>query len=153
MDAERIGCLGHSLGGHSAMFTAAFDQRLKAIVSSCGFTRFHKDDLPSWTGPRYMPRIASVYGNDADRLPLDFTEIVASFAPRAFLACAAQRDDDFDVSGVRDAIASAATAYKLHDRPERLQALYPDSGHAFPKHSRQAAYEFLDGMLRKPPKP
>jgi dienelactone hydrolase len=153
VDAERIGCLGHSLGGHSAMFTAAFDQRLKAVVSSCGFTRFHKDDVPSWTGPRYMPRIASVYLNDPDRLPFDFTEIVASFAPRAFLACAAQRDDDFDVSGVRDAIASAATVYKLHDRPERLRALYPDSGHAFPKDARQAAYEFFDIMLKKSDEP
>jgi hypothetical protein len=38
-----------------------------------------------------MPRIASVYRNDPDRVPFDFTEIVASFAPRAFLACAARR--------------------------------------------------------------
>ena len=25
VDAERIGCIGHSLGGHNTMFTAVFD--------------------------------------------------------------------------------------------------------------------------------
>ncbi len=42
VDPERIGCIGHSLGGHNTMFTAVFDTRVKALVSSCGFTRFHK---------------------------------------------------------------------------------------------------------------
>src|SRR5438445_8708614 len=34
VDGERIGVIGHSLGGHNAMFTAAFDTRIKAIVSN-----------------------------------------------------------------------------------------------------------------------
>src|SRR5712691_580041 len=42
VDPERIGVIGHSLGGHNAMFTAAFDERLKVIVSNCGFTSFPK---------------------------------------------------------------------------------------------------------------
>src|SRR5690606_3682235 len=36
VDPERIGVLGHSLGGHNSMFIGAFDTRLKVIVSSCG---------------------------------------------------------------------------------------------------------------------
>ena len=32
-----------------------------------------------------MPLIASAYQNNPDRVPFDFTEIVASFAPRPFL--------------------------------------------------------------------
>ena len=47
VDGSRIGVIGHSLGGHNAMFTAPFEPRLKAIVSNCGFCRFHKDDVPS----------------------------------------------------------------------------------------------------------
>ena len=148
VDGERIGVIGHSLGGHNAMFTAAFDLRLKVIVSSCGFSRFHKDDVPSWTGPRYMPRIASIYKNNADRLPFDFSEIVAAFAPRAFLASAATGDRDFDVSGVRDVIQSAASIYKLLGRPDALQAIYPESKHDFPPAARRRAYEFLDTHLR-----
>jgi hypothetical protein len=145
---ERIGCIGHSLGGHNGRFTAAFDRRLRVIVSSCGFTRFHKDDLPSWTGPRYMPRIATLYGNSADRVPFDFTEIVGTFAPRPFLACAALRDHDFDVGGVRDALASAGRVYELYGKRAHLQGYHPDSKHDFPADARKVAYEFLDRHLR-----
>ena len=41
VDAGRIGAIGHSLGGHNAMFLAALDERVKATVSSCGWDPFH----------------------------------------------------------------------------------------------------------------
>ena len=148
VDGDRIGVIGHSLGGHNAMFTAAIEPRIKVIVSSCGFTRFHKDDLPSWTGPRYMPRIAAIYGNDANRMPFDFTEVVASFAPRPFLAIAASDDSDFNVDGVRDVIRSARTIYRLHGRAQHLQVEVPNGPHDFPADARRQAYEFLDQHLR-----
>jgi dienelactone hydrolase len=148
VDAERIGVIGHSLGGHNAMFTAVFEPRLRVIVSSCGFTNLRKDDLPSWTGPVYMPRIATEFGNDVERLPFDFTEIVASFAPRPFLAVAATDDHDFDVGGVRDVIESAAAIYRLFGKADHLQAVYPDSPHDFPADARQMAYSFLDRHLK-----
>src|SRR5262249_58178263 len=64
VDPERIGCIGHSLGGHNTMFTAAFDTRIKACVSNAGFTSFpkyFKGDLKGWTSDRYMPLIATKY--------------------------------------------------------------------------------------------
>ena len=148
VDATRIGVIGHSLGGHNAMFTAAFEPRLKVIVSSCGFTTFQKDDVPSWTGPRYMPRIATVFKNDANRVPFDFNEIVTTFAPRPFLACAATGDRDFDVTGVQDVIKSARPIYELLGQDAHLQAIYPESPHDFSPTARQAAFEFLDQHLR-----
>ena len=63
VDGERIGCIGHSLGGHNTMFVAAFDPRIEAAVSCCGFTSFpkyYKGDLTGWSSDKYMPRIASV---------------------------------------------------------------------------------------------
>ena len=148
VDAARIGVIGHSLGGHNAMFTAVFEPRLRVIVSNCGFTTFRKDDLPSWTGPRYMPRIKAEFGNDVARMPFDFTEVVAAFAPRAFLACAAEKDDDFDVSGVRDVMAAVRGVYELHGATGKLEAYYPQAPHSFPEDARKVAYEFLDRHLR-----
>ena len=148
VDTKRIGVIGHSLGGHNGMFTAVFEPRIKVIVSSCGFTTFRKDDMPSWTGPRYMPRITSQFGNDAKKVPFDFQEIVASFAPRPFLACAAEKDHDFDVSGVRDVMAAARPIYKLHSAEDRLAAYYPPGKHAFPADARKTAYAFLDRFLK-----
>lgn len=40
VDKKRIGVIGHSLGGHNALFVAAFDPRIKVVVSSCGWTLF-----------------------------------------------------------------------------------------------------------------
>ena len=36
VDPERLGVLGHSLGGHNSLFVAAFDPRIKCVVSNCG---------------------------------------------------------------------------------------------------------------------
>lgn len=148
VDGERIGVIGHSLGGHNAMFTAAFEPRLKVIVSSCGFTRFHRDDMPSWTGPRYMPLITKDFKNDANLVPFDFTEIIGTFAPRPFLACAATKDHDFDVTGVREAMASARPIYELYGKKENLQAYYPEAKHDFPADARKVAYDFLETHLK-----
>lgn len=153
VDAERIGCIGHSLGGHNTMFTAVFEPRIKAMVSNCGFTRFHKyyeGRLAGWTSSRYMPKIAQVYNNSPDAVPFDFPEIVAAFAPRPFLASSPVGDGNFEVSGVRDSIASALPIYQLHGAAERLQANYPNCGHDFPADVREVAYSFLDKYLRAP---
>lgn len=151
VDAERIGCIGHSLGGHNTMFTAVFEPRIKALVSNCGFTRFHKyyeGRLAGWTSSRYMPKIAQVYHNNPDEVPFDFPEIIACFAPRPFLASSPIGDGNFEVSGVRDSITSAMPIYALHGVADRLQANYPDCGHDFPIDVREVAYNFLDRYLR-----
>jgi predicted dienelactone hydrolase len=152
VDGDRIGVIGHSLGGHNAMFTAAFDERLRVIVSCCGFCSFHKyykGNLKGWTSDRYMPRIASEFGNDPKKMPFDFTDVVISFAPRAFLAVAPVRDDNFEVSGVKDVIAAAEPVYRGLMAEGNLKAIYPDAGHDFPAESRKTAYEFIDTHLKR----
>ena len=154
VDGERIGCIGHSLGGHNTMFTAVFEPRIKVMVSNCGFTRFHKyykGRLAGWTSKRYMPLIASRYGNDPDRVPFDFTEIVGSFAPRPFLASSPVRDGNFEVSGVKETMIVAKPIYKLYGKQANLQANHPDCGHDFPPEARKVAYEFFDRHLQHTP--
>ena len=73
VDPRRIGVIGHSLGGHNAIFTALFDLRIKAIVTSCGFTALADDDLASWTGPRYMPRLRRRWRDSNRRCRLSST--------------------------------------------------------------------------------
>ncbi len=151
VDGERIGCIGHSLGGHNTMFTAAFDSRIKALVSNCGFTSFPKyygGNLKGWTSDRYMPRIAGVFDLKAEKVPFDFPEVVAAFAPRAFLASAPVRDDNFEVSGVKDCIAAAKPVYELLGAKDKLAANYPDCAHDFPPEARRVAYEWLDRWLK-----
>jgi acetyl esterase/lipase len=150
VDAGRIGCIGHSLGGHNTMFTGVFDTRIKAMVSNCGFTSFPKyyqGNLKGWTSARYMPRIASKYDLKPEKVPFDFPEVVAALAPRAFLACAPLHDDNFDVGGVKDCIAAAGPVYALLGAKDRLEAYYPDCKHEFPLVVREQVYLWLDEQL------
>ncbi|HEV8608412.1 MAG TPA: alpha/beta fold hydrolase [Tepidisphaeraceae bacterium] len=151
VDGERLGCIGHSLGGHNAIFTAVFEPRLKVIVSNCGFTSFPKyygGKLAGWTSNRYMPRIASIYKNDPKLVPFDFPELIGALAPRAFLAIAPMRDDNFEHSGVDDCIVGARPIYELYGQRDRLLLEHPDCAHDFPEASRKIAYEFFDRHLK-----
>jgi dienelactone hydrolase len=151
VDGERIACIGHSLGGHNTIFVAVFDERIKAAVSSCGFTSFpkyYKGDLTGWSSNKYMPRIASVYGKDPKKMPFDFPELIAAMAPRAFLAVAPIEDANFEVSGVRDCIDAARPVYELLGAKEKMVAVYPEGKHEFSDEMRGVAYEFLDRHLR-----
>ncbi len=152
VNPRRIGCIGHSLGGHNAIFSAVFDQRIRAVISSCGFTAFHhyyEGRLAGWTSDRYMPRIRDVYGNNPDRVPFDFYEFVAALAPRPFFICAPQHDSNFDVTGVRKVVDAARRVYALQDASAALTARYPDSEHDFPDATRYEAYEWLERMFEK----
>ena len=155
VDGERIGCIGHSLGGHNTLFTAVFDTRIKAAVTSCGFTTFHKykgGDLKGWTSPRYMPLITTKYNNSPDRMPFDFTEVVAAVAPRAVFVVAPLHDDNFDVAGVREVLKAAQPIYELLGKSGRLRAVHPNSAHDFPDRERSGAYDFLDQILKPEPR-
>lgn len=154
VDGARIGCIGHSLGGHNTMFTAVFEPRIKVLVSNCGFNAFpkyYKGDLRGWTSDRYMPRIARLYESSPAKVPFDFPEVVAAFAPRPFLASAPLRDSNFEVSGVKDCLAAALPVYELLGARDRLAASYPDCAHDFPPEVRKTAYDFLDRWLKGEP--
>ncbi len=152
VDPDCIGVIGHSLGGHNAMFVGVFDLRLKVIVSSCGWTPFHDyygGNIEGWTSPRYMPRLKYVYELNPDKVPFDFYEVVAALAPRPFFSNSPLRDDNFSVEGVRKGIAEAEKIYRLLHAGGNLQVRYPDCGHDFPEDIRQEAYRFIDKTLKQ----
>lgn len=152
VDPGRIGVIGHSLGGHNSIFVALFDERIRAVVSSCGFNAFphyYEGNIAGWSHKGYMPRLKEVYGLDLARVPFDFPELIGALAPRAFFTNSPTRDANFAVEGVRVCIGSAGEVYRLLDAPDRLKAVYPDAEHDFPPEAREEAYRFLDGALSR----
>lgn len=152
VDPERIGAIGHSLGGHNAMFLAAFDPRVKVVVSSCGWTPFadyYGGNLTGWTSPRYMPRIKDVYHLDPKAVPFDFYEVAAAIAPRPFFSNSPERDANFDVKGVRKAEPEVRKVYQLLAAPDAFRVVHPDCEHDFPPGVREEAYRFIDAALKR----
>jgi hypothetical protein len=126
---------------------AAFDRRIRAVVTSCGFTamaRYYGGNLKGWSSARYMPLIASEYGNSPRNLPFDFVDVFNAIAPRAVFVNAPLHDSNFDVLGVDETIAKV----KQNFPAGRLVVVHPDCEHDFPPAVRQQAYKFLDEQLK-----
>ena len=150
VDGKRIGAIGHSLGGHNSLFTAAFDTRIRCVVTNCGFTSFshyYGGNLKGWWGPRYMPRMEKEFPTP-DRMPFDFHDVLGAIAPRAIYVSAPERDSNFDAAGVRDVVASLQPVFKLFSAESRFAAVYPDCEHDWPTQDRLKAYAWIDRQLK-----
>ncbi len=156
VDARGFGAIGHSLGGHNAVFTAAFDERIKAVVSCCGLDSFvdyygGRDDQwraeKGWCQTRYMPKLANYRGR-LDDIPFDFSEVIAVLAPRHVLIVAPTKDSNFRADSVDRIAAAARPVFALFGHGERLRVEHPDCSHDFPPAMREAAYKLFDATLR-----
>lgn len=150
VDAARIGIIGHSLGGHNSLFLAACDERVRCAVSCCGFCsfrRYYGGNLAGWSHAGYMPRIREVYELRPERMPFDFSEVLAAIAPRGLRVVAPLHDENFDVTGVRESVAAAREVFEFLAADDQLSTDYPDSAHDFPSESRRSAYQWIDQQL------
>ncbi|EMI17457.1 hypothetical protein RMSM_05628 [Rhodopirellula maiorica SM1] len=156
VDGQQIAAIGHSLGGHNSVYTAVFDQRIKAVVSSCGLDSYldYCEGNPAkwlpeqgWTQTRYIPRLREYRGR-LEEIPFDFHEMIAALAPRAVMIIAPTGDSNFRADSV-DRIATAARpVYQLYGKADQLQVRHPNCGHDFPDEMRELAYHFLETSLR-----
>lgn len=144
--------IGHSLGGHNSIYTAVFDARLKAVISSCGLDSYldYYDGATSvwepekgWTQTRYMPRLRDYKGRVAE-IPFDFHELIGALAPRRVLIIAPLQDHNFRAASVDRVVEAARPVFKLYRADENLQVAHPDYGHDFLPEMREAAYKFID---------
>ena len=150
VDPDRIGNIGHSLGGHNAIFHAVFDERVKVIVTSCGWTPFHdyyEGKIKGWTSDRYMPSLRDEYDLDPGKVPFDFYGLVGALAPRAFFSNSPLHDANFDYRGVEKAAVQVRRIYELYGMPNRMRIAYPDVEHDFPPEVREESYLFIDQWL------
>lgn len=157
VDAQAIAAIGHSLGGHNAVYTAVFDPRLRAVVSSCGldsYRDYYGGDPArwalgqGWTSTRYMPRLAA-YQNRLSEIPFDFPEMIAALAPRHVFIIAPLHDTNFQAASVDKVADAARPVFALYGHSDRLQVAHPDCGHDFPPEQRQKAYRLFDAVLMK----
>jgi hypothetical protein len=148
VQTNRFGAIGHSLGGHNALYTAVFDERIKVIATSCGFDSFRdymNGNIRGWTSARYMPRLLDY---SPDKFPFDFYEVLALVAPRQIFVNAPMGDTNFKWRSV-DAIAREVwPIYRFYHAEENLRIVHPECGHLFPPEIREQAYKVLDKVLR-----
>jgi len=132
VDPARLGTVGHSLGAKETLYLGAFDERVKAVVSSEGGigTKFSNWEAPWYLGPAVK----------APAFTHEHHELLALTAPRAFLLVGGNSAD-----GDRGwpFIAAALSVYELYGRPARVGQFMHGQGHAVPPEAEKRIEEWL----------
>ena len=152
VDAANIGAMGHSLGGHGTFFLAAYDDRIKASASNCGGTFLrHNPLVEAWSRDHWYIYLKPLRpGLLRGELPdIDFHEIMALIAPRAFL----------DVSGLNDGKKltqrqrilmnlKLMDVWELEKAPQNFAFFAHGRGHSIKHESRELIYAWMDTHLK-----
>jgi len=135
-DAGRIGCMGISGGGWVCAFTTALDERIRAAVVS-GYTNTFKKSILAMQHCicNFVPGLA---------LHAEMPDLIAMIAPRPLLIEAGERDRNFPMDGVREALEKLETVYGAWNARDRLERDLFDGGHEI---SGRMAYDWLARWL------
>ena len=141
VDNDRIGAVGHSLGGQEATWLMWYDKRVAACVSSCGIgqidTLFRDNILIS----------LALYAPGFEKLG-DTSDIVCGIAPRPYFMTSGRKDiRTFPIDGVELIIKKAKARYAELGKAENFRSIVFDGGHVFNDDVKQEAYNWLDGVL------
>lgn len=118
VDQENIGIIGHSLGGKMALYAAAFDPRITAVVSNelgIGLSFSNYDDY--WYFGKFIDKVSK--GTDQH-------ELIGLIAPRPFLLIGG---DTYDTAKSWYYINAAREVYKLFGKAENIGYFNHHKGH------------------------
>lgn len=152
VDAGNIGALGHSLGGHGTFFLAAYDERVKASACNCGgsFLR-HNPRVEAWSRNHWYVYLKPIRPTllKGELPPIDFHEIMALIAPRAFLDVSGMNDGNKDTQRQRILMnMKLMDVWELEKTPENFAFFAHGRGHSVKHESRQLIYGWMDSHLK-----
>ena len=141
VDKNRIGVIGHSLGGQEATWMMWYDKRLAAGISSCGIGQIDtiiRDNI-AHNFALYVPGFKNIG---------EVSDIVCNIAPRPFFMTSGLHDGRlFPLDGVEKIIKSAQDRYKELGKAENFRSIIFDDGHSFNDDVKQEVYSWLDMQL------
>ncbi|MFC1537711.1 SUMF1/EgtB/PvdO family nonheme iron enzyme [Gemmatimonadota bacterium] len=139
IDREKIGIIGHSLGGKMAFYAAAFDPRIRVCAGSdfgMGLTFSNYDN--------YWYFDETIRGMEKHT---DHHELLGLIAPRAFLLIGG---DNADNDNSWYYINSAREVYNLFGKPENIGYFNHRSGHTPTPEAVRLALDWLIRYLGEP---
>jgi|694.fasta_scaffold06540_15 pimeloyl-ACP methyl ester carboxylesterase len=151
VDPQRIGVMGHSLGGQGAIFLAAYDERVRAAACNCAASFFrYNDRVTEWSRDRWYVYFKHIRPGllEGKLPPIDFHEIMALISPRALL----------DISAVNDGVEATQRqrvimnlevmkAFQFENAAERFAFFVNGKQHSVPDESRELMASWLRSQL------
>jgi len=156
VNKDKIMVAGYSLGGMVGLYSAVFDDRIKAVTTTCGFGSMRRDVHGNETEGirRYshlrptIPRLGLFQGNEK-RIPYDFHEIIGLIAPRPVYILAPQFDQDWYFEDVEVCYKEAQKIFKLYGKEENLVLESPDDFNRYPPEYQEMVNNWLAGAINK----
>ena len=146
IDPNRIGIIGHSLGGQEAIYCTVYDPRIKVAISSCGVAKI------GGTNSVFSENITH---NKAFYLPglwagsvlMDMKEIVGMIHPRPLLMSHGIVDRIFPIEGVAEIDNWIQELYAHYGDENKIVTLRHAGGHYIPRQTKEIIYAFLARYL------
>ena len=167
VDSSRIGSIGHSHGGITTIFAMAFDERIRAGASNCGFDTFRIDGntwrwshatalmpkLGFYVSSRYlnMDHYRAVPDSEVIETPFDLHEVLSLIAPRPILLSTSDEDFVFPNAGwsARQSLKRLEPVYALLNAPQQLGSYFFSGGHSLPPEAARVMYDWLERWLKQ----
>ena len=141
VDSERIGAIGHGLGGTEAFWLTWYDARVRALLCSCGLTTLRTllRDQINQNLSLYLPGLLRLTDMDA---------LAAGLSPCPMLLTAAEGDDRCPIDGVRQVVSAAQASYSRAGVPDQFRAILFPGERSFPPNVREESFRQLDRWLK-----
>jgi hypothetical protein len=145
VDPDQIGMMGHSYGGHSTIFAAALEPRIKVAVANGPVSAFREHGM-HWAVPKgasnsqSLPALRPYILDPTVKLPVTFAQWTALIAPRRLWVGQAVGErrplEESNYAYVRN-------AYRGLDAVKNVQYLWYAGDHDFPPTARAAAIDWF----------
>ena len=137
------GIIGNSLGGRTAIFLTALDERIAAGVPSCGISPNLTNMYRSASAPKERK------GRTGGQMVYDYQDMIALCAPRPLLVLEPYNDAyNPYIKANFECYVRGQCAYQLLDKPECFCTLTHGDGHDTTEHVRDYAYRWFERWLK-----
>lgn len=148
-----IAAVGHSLGGHNALFLGALDERVDVVVSNDGFERIATDtDAKRWARDSlftYMPALKPYVDQPAPRtVPWDFEDVLLAIYPRPLMVLQAKDDPVWTHEESVGDVAGLMTTLYARSNQDDFRYVSFSGGHEFPQRYQMEAVRFVKTRCR-----
>lgn len=141
VDADRIGCVGISMGGYRSVFLAAMEPRIRAacvvgfMSTTSGMIQAHVD-THSWI--HFLPGLHTL---------MDWPELVSLTAPRALMVQQCLQDQLFPLTGMQASVRRIGQLYERAGCSQQFSGRFYDEPHQWTVSMQEEAFEWLDSKL------
>ncbi len=154
IDPARVAVAGYGMGGNVALFEAALDPAVMAVISVGGFQPLQTPEKGTEGLRHYshthglIPRLGFFIGHES-RVPFDFSEVLALAAPKPALIVAPTLDRHIPVEDARRGVDAARAAYERAGARDALTFQAPVEIGRFTPVIQEQAFDWLAARLAR----